>query len=72
MKTNAQRALEAFSQKGSIAVIAARGRMGAMLMHEGELAGLGMAGFNRPFDSDALKGTRESENRHLLRPGRSL
>lgn len=29
--------------------------MGAMLMHEGELAGLGMAGFNRPFDPDALK-----------------
>ena len=38
------------TQPGSVAVIAARGRMGAMLMHEGRLAGLGMAGFSRPFD----------------------
>lgn len=55
MKTNAQLALEAFGSEGSVAVIAARGRMGAMLMREGELAGLGMAGFNRPFDQEALK-----------------
>ena len=42
------------TQPGSVAVIAARGRMGAMLMHEGRLAGLGMAGFSRPFDWEAM------------------
>ena len=39
---------EMLSARGSVCVIGSRGRMGAMLMNEGEAAGFGMAGLDLP------------------------
>ena len=42
------------SSPGAVAIIASRGRMGEMLMRVGTEKGLGLKGFNRPFDPNLL------------------